>query len=53
MCTAASSQGIGVALVTLAEEDEFGPNDAVGVLDTLGRSDVSGTWIVNPYATGR
>lgn len=53
MVTMPTPEGIGLALVTLTDEGEFDSYDAVGVLDTHGRRDIAGTWIVNPYATGQ
>lgn len=46
-------EGIGVALVTLRDEGEWGDHDAIGVRDTepLQRGP-TGRWIVNPYARG-
>lgn len=51
LATTPTAEGMGVALCTLAEEGEWVENEAVGVLDTLGRDDEPGTWIVNPYVT--
>lgn len=54
MCTTPTSEGIGLALVTLAGEDEFTTSDAIGVLDVMAHPEEPGTgkWIINPYATG-
>lgn len=54
LATTDSKAGVGVAICTLAEEDEFERDDAVGVLDCLARGPGKpGKWRANPYATGR
>ena len=51
IATCPSPEAVGVALVTLAEEGEF-KLSCVGLMDTHGREDVNGTWILNPFEPG-
>ncbi len=50
LATGPTGESIGCALVTLKAEGEWTDEDRVGILDTLGRDDVPGSWVVNPYA---
>lgn len=50
VATAPDAGGMGLALVTLAQEGEFIVDDAVGVLKT---DTDPGRWIVNPFSLGR
>lgn len=51
LATTGTSQGIGLALVTLHEEGEFaGGDDSIGILDT---ATDPGHWITNPWTLGR
>ena len=52
LATTATSGGVGLAVVTLADEGEFGYDDCLGVLDGLGGRK-RGRWLSNPFATGR
>lgn len=53
VCVATSPDpaGVGVAIVTLADEGNLKADDRVGVLDTFpgGEPAETGTWLVNPY----
>lgn len=50
VASAPTPQGMGVALVTMHAEDEFGIDDSVGVLDTI---EDPGHWVVSPFTLGR
>lgn len=52
LATTPTPEGAQLTVVTLFGEGEFGPADAVGVLDALpsGREeDQTGVWVVNPW----
>ena len=51
LATTGTAGGIGLTIVTLAEEEQWGLDDAVGILDRPGSS--PGRWLVNPYAGPR
>lgn len=45
-----SGASVGDALVKLAAEGEWDDTARIGILDTHADPEVSGTWIVNPFA---
>jgi hypothetical protein len=50
VASAPEPEHMGLGLVTLHAEGEFGFDDSVGVLDTL---EDPGHWVVHPWALGR
>jgi hypothetical protein len=43
--------GIGLMLVTLKADGEYGDSDSIGILDTAGWEHGSaGSWVINPHA---
>lgn len=50
VATATTPEDAGVALFTLGREGEF-KGSCVGWLDTHGKEDEKGTWILNPFET--
>ncbi len=50
LATCGTPAGIGVALVTMAEEGELEITDGFGVLDSHGDPSSPGTWLISPWA---
>lgn len=50
VATATTPEDVGVALFTLGNEGEFN-GSCVGWLDTHGKEDEKGAWILNPFET--
>lgn len=48
LATATTPGDVGVALVTLGSEGEFAES-CVGLLDTHGKENALGTWLINPF----